>query len=321
MKKLIPVTIILTVIFCFSYLIIFEGEITKVKSWWSDLSRNSENLPLSPYKTRIEDAQNLIIEGANQIFISDTKLFWKGYGAKADVYLEKDNYPGGIIVRNGGQGYSKNVRVSVTGASSQNFEINDINIVNGTVKGLNFNKLSTWSREPLAFIKDEKEPYTGKVVQKYFTGQIIEESSYLAGKLHGKIKQFNIDGSPKCEKDYVQGKKHGTHIYWYEKPIDPSDYIPKTNSIGEKPPTYWLHLKDDSKENYNISTEMDEANKWVLKTYRMNGGSFQVKLLEHWKDDLKHGLFEAFDKIGNKKFKDEYKDGLRVKHQIFDKQK
>ena len=34
----------------------------------------------------------------------------------------------------------------------------------------------------------------------------------------------------------------------------------------------------------------------------MEGGSFGVKLLEHWHHNLKHGLFEGFDEFGNKTF-------------------
>ena len=51
------------------------------------------------------------------------------------------------------------------------------------------------------------------------------------------------------------------------------------------------------------------------------GGSFQVKLLEHWLDNQKHGLFEGFDEFGNKTFKDDYSHGKRIKHKIFDKTK
>jgi hypothetical protein len=58
-----------------------------------------------------------------------------------------------------------------------------------------------------------------------------------------------------------------------------------------------------------------------VENYKMAGGSFQVKLLEHWENNQKHGLFEGFDRFGNKTFKDEYKKSIRVKHRIFDKTK
>ena len=46
-----------------------------------------------------------------------------------------------------------------------------------------------------------------------------------------------------------------------------------------------------------------ESNQWVVKNYRLKGGSFQLKLLEHWHQNLKHGLFEGFDELSNKNLK------------------
>ena len=59
----------------------------------------------------------------------------------------------------------------------------------------------------------------------------------------------------------------------------------------------------------------------MIEAFRLKGGAFQVKLLEHWKDNRKNGLFEAYDRFGNKRYKDEYNKGLRTSHRIFDKDK
>ena len=53
----------------------------------------------------------------------------------------------------------------------------------------------------------------------------------------------------------------------------------------------------------------------------MAGGSFQVRLLEHWENNQKDGLFEGFDRFGNKNFKDEYNMGIRIKHRFLTKRK
>ena len=34
-----------------------------------------------------------------------------------------------------------------------------------------------------------------------------------------------------------------------------------------------------------------ESNQWVVKNFKLQGGSFQVKQLEHWKDNLKNMVF------------------------------
>ena len=80
-----------------------------------------------------------------------------------------------------------------------------------------------------------------------------------------------------------------------------------------------MHSK--AKEKFGKEYGSHESNQWVVQNYRLKGGSFQLKLLEHWHQNLKHGLFEGFDELSNKKFKDEYNYGKRTKHQIFDKQK
>ena len=83
----------------------------------------------------------------------------------------------------------------------------------------------------------------------------------------------------------------------------------------------WIFLQTEAKEKFGPAYGSHASNQWVVKNYRLKGGSFQVRLLEHWKNNLKHGLFEGFDEFSNKTFKDEFKNGLRIKHQIFDKQK
>ena len=60
---------------------------------------------------------------------------------------------------------------------------------------------------------------------------------------------------------------------------------------------------------------------YVINLFRQNQGYQQVRLLEHWDNNQKHGLFEGFDRFGNKTFKDDFKYGLRIKHRIFDKTK
>ena len=87
-------------------------------------------------------------------------------------------------------------------------------------------------------------------------------------------------------------------------------------------PSLWAKVRDDAAGKFGENNlGSGKANKWIVEKYRLAGGEFQVQLLEHWKYDRKHGLFEGFDYLGNKTFKDEFKEGLRLKHRIFDKTK
>ena len=78
-------------------------------------------------------------------------------------------------------------------------------------------------------------------------------------------------------------------------------------------------MHSEAKEKFKEQYGGHESNQWVVSNFKLQGGSFQVRLLEHWNNNLKDGLFEGFDEFSNKTFKDEYKMGLRIKHKIFDK--
>ena len=38
-------------------------------------------------------------------------------------------------------------------------------------------------------------------------------------------------GVPVFSKDYVGGKKHGTHLFWFPSPVDPDDYKTKERGL------------------------------------------------------------------------------------------
>ena len=322
MKKIFYAFILtITVSVGLSFLILFEGDINQVSKWWEKWSINSSTLPFSPYKKRRENSSLLEFQSANKIQIYDERLFWKGNGAVAHPEISNQGELIKIIVINDGSGYSKNVKAEVVGANSAEFELGKCEVIDGKVQNIEIIKSAKWSLEPLAYIKGEDQPFSGTIQTKFDSGQIIEETKFLSGKIHGKNIKYDRSGIPVADRDYISGKKHGTHIFWYPKPIDPSDYIPQRSSDGDLLPTLWTFMHSKAKEKFGKEYGSHESNQWVVKNYRLKGGSFQLKLLEHWHQNLKHGLFEGFDELSNKKFKDEYSYGKRIKHQIFDKQK
>ena len=82
-----------------------------------------------------------------------------------------------------------------------------------------------------------------------------------------------------------------------------------------------MEINEKAKDKFRDKYATPESNEWVVQNYKLSGGDFEVELLEHWYENQKHGLFEGFDRFGNKTFKDEYRHGLRIKHKIFDKTK
>ena len=97
-----------------------------------------------------------------------------------------------------------------------------------------------WISEPLAFVAGEKDPYSGKIETRHLNGQILKEESYLNGKLHGITKNLMYQAF-RSLKEFRKGMKSGTHIYWFQSPLDPSDYEPKVGKDGDLIPNLWLY--------------------------------------------------------------------------------
>ena len=319
MKKLLAVLVsVFGVSLLLGFVIIFEGNFGKVTVWWKEITRNSDWIFYSPYKERRVESDSLHFEEVNAIVFDDKHLFWKGSGALAEPKLSEDNLLQEVIVKSGGSGYSEHVVAKVTGTMENEFELGPVTVENGKIVKVGIRKATSWNFIPLAFYKGEKLAFSGTAEEKYPCGQIIEEKKYLSGVLHGKVRKYDEKGIPLHEKDYVRGQKHGTHIYWYPTPIDPDDYKPAKGSNSE---SLWLKLRREAKDKFGREFGGQEANKWVVDKYKLKGGKFPVKLLEHWRENLKHGLFEGYDKDFDQTFESEYDHGRRIKHKQLGKNK
>ena len=322
MKKLLFVLVsVFGVSLLIGFIIIFEGNFAKVSIWWKQITRNSDWISYSPYKERRVESDRLHFEEPNNIVFIDKHLFWKGTGAFAEPELSEDNVLLKINLIENGSGYSDQVIAKITGAMANEFELGPVTVVNGKITKVGIKKSASWNLIPLAFCGAEKFSFSGTVEERYPNGQIIEEKKYLSGVLHGKVKKYSEKGIPLHEKDYVKGQKHGTHIYWYPKPLDPDDYKPAKGGDGESLPSLWLKLRKDAKDKFGREFGGQEANAWVVRNYKLKGGKFPVKLLEHWQGNLKHGLFEGYDKDFDQTFESEYKKGDRIKHKPLGKNK
>ena len=323
MKKFFLVlSAVLLATFLFSFFIAFDGSTSKLFLQWQSLTRDRPSLPFSAYKTRRVKQSNIEWKQPNKILFVDNHLFWKGKGAQALPELNSDGEIVSFVIVDGGYGYSDSVKAIAVGIHAENFSLGNPIVEKGKIKSLPILRPSMWYHEPLAFVKDESEPFSGVAESILPSGQIILETPFLMGKYHGNVLKYNTQGIPVFSKEYNKGEKHGTHIFWFQDPLDPDDYKPTKSKSGELLPSLWAKVKDDAVAKFgtrNIGS--GDANKWIVKTYRIRGGEFQVQLLEHWKDNKRHGLFEGFDYLGNKTFKDEYKSGLRIKHKTFDKTK
>jgi hypothetical protein len=136
----------------------------------------------------------------------------------------------------------------VTGAGADLFELGKPVISKGMIVALPLKKSSYWNTEPVVYAEGDKYPFSGVVINKFPSGQIIEQAPYLSGMLHGTLKRWNEYGIPMCSEDYLKGKKQGTHIYWFDQANDPDDYRPTKTKNGEIIPTLWIKIREEAKE-------------------------------------------------------------------------
>ena len=306
-------------------LLIFGGNPEKFKSWWQHVTRDSDTMPWSPYNSRLVDASEVHLKEATGITFVDSNLFWKGEGATAGPELSQSGKVVSIVLTSGGEGYGKDTIAQATGAGSGQFELGKVKVEAGEVQSVQLVKAGTWYNTPRfhARSKDghiEASPYSGKSELKFDNGQVQDRKQFLSGELHGKWERFRRNGVKVFVKEFKNGEKHGTHIYWFHEPQDPEDYKTQSEAHLKKKiyASLWLEVNEDARKKFP-DYPSPETNEWIMKKYEERGGTFQVRLLEHYEDNKRHGLFEGFDYLGNPTFTDDYDMGRRIKHKTHDK--
>ena len=61
-----------------------------------------------------------------------------------------------------------------------------------------------------------EEPYTGKYVIYYESGQKRYEGNFVSGKMDGKQIKWHENGQKSYEANFRYGKQEGPYIFWYE---------------------------------------------------------------------------------------------------------
>ena len=236
----------------------------------------------------------------------------------AEPKLSEDNLLQEVIVKSGGSGYSEHVVAKVTGTMENEFELGPVTVENGKIVKVGIRKATSWNFIPLAFYKGEKLAFSGTAEEKYPCGQIIEEKNTFPGSCMGRSENMMRKAYPCMKRTTPEAKSTERTYTGTPTPIDPDDYKPAKGSNSE---SLWLKLRQEAKDKFGREFGGQEANKWVVDKYKLKGGKFPVKLLEHWRENLKHGLFEGYDKDFDQTFESEYDHGRRIKHKQLGKNK
>ena len=76
------------------------------------------------------------------------------------------------------------------GRNEHTFKLGEVKVDGGNVIDVPVIESSLWSNTPIAYYGNELEPFSGTIEQKFPSGQIIEETPYLSGQIHGKGHQI-----------------------------------------------------------------------------------------------------------------------------------
>ena len=61
-----------------------------------------------------------------------------------------------------------------------------------------------------------EEPYTGKYLIYFESGQKRYEGNFVSGKMEGKQIKWHKNGQKSYEANFKYGKQEGPYIFWYE---------------------------------------------------------------------------------------------------------
>jgi len=158
-------------------------------------------------------------------------------------------------------------------------------------------------RNGLAYLTNEKTPFTGRAESLFSKGQKREEINLKDGLADGRYTLWYRNGQKREEGNYKHGKKEGTWTAWHEN--------------GQK---WWEETyKGDKKDGLatgwyeNGQTRQERSFKedklMVAEVWKLNGEKCAVTNVEDG-----NGIWVLYNDDGTERFRYTYKDGERVRN-------
>ena len=147
-------------------------------------------------------------------------------------------------------------------------------------------------RGGLFYIKGDKEPFNGMVMDYHEDGSKYLEWPFVNGKRHGMHIWYGDDGQISTEAPYVNGKEHGMKIHYYKDGSKSSEtpYVDgNANGTGIK------YRQDGSKERETVYVKRKKQSEvW----YREDGSKWKEMRYDM---DQHNGIPTYYDENGIKK--------------------
>ena len=155
-------------------------------------------------------------------------------------------------------------------------------------------------RGGLFYVKGDKEPFNGMVMDYHEDGSKYLEWPFVNGKRHGMHIWYGDDGQISTEAPYINGKEHGMKIHYYKDGSKSSEtpYVDgNANGTGIK------YRQDGSKERETVYVKRKKQSEiW----YREDGSKWKEM---RYDTDQHNGIPTYYDENGIKKEEPPMVDG------------
>jgi len=125
-------------------------------------------------------------------------------------------------------------------------------------------------RNGIVYKKNDKKPFTGKVVFYHEDGQKEIEAYLKEGKFHGKSVSYYENGKKKTEANYKNGEMYGRFLLWDKKGKGSSGYWKDGKAMSEK----------NFKDGLGISAEEGESITDETVTQNEKGNYSEIEFID-----------------------------------------
>lgn len=162
----------------------------------------------------------------------------------------------------------------------------------------------------LAYLDDEKTPFTGKFIEKGWDDELLSERNYVKGLLNGDFIEWTKRGETeyiKTKGTYKDDKLFGQYTEWWRPNHKKKEcfYDAKGEFHGKM-----VHYEGFSVEEPTAVQFYKHGVRDSTWTWFYNGG--KIKSVENYKNGKEHGAKLEYYENGNKKYEAKYLNDKKV---------
>lgn len=154
-------------------------------------------------------------------------------------------------------------------------------------------------RGGIAYAINEEEPYSGKVIEFYDSGQKKQEKNFENGKLHSAYVYWYPNGSYHIQGNYINNKKDGFWQYWHKNGQKEKECNYNNDKMNGLNIEWFPNGQKRIKSNYTDDELVGKYTSWYENGQKKATGKFNDS-------SIKAGIWQKWYKNGQKKIEGKY---------------